>query len=509
MISGLGMERAFNLVARQGRRRRWFLCLSIVAVAGCSTDEPADAELERIGELLSQRLQEGETPEFRRAAARGIGAIRETEGVSVLEVALGDDDPGVRAESLRSLAKLGAFGLFPSIAAALANDPAEEVRVAAALALGELLADPRAPASESTPLESLVRGAAEDRSPVVRVAALRGLRAALDDPRRAGHARAPGGAIGVLLDASESGSPAIREAAARALGALLSGAPPDPARIRSRLMKLLASDSKGTVRSAAASALAFADEAEIDLAGVLRGDPHASVRRSAALALGGKSGAVATGALIDALGDSDPIVRWAALHSLARGIRRGATAAITQALDDAAPIVRQRAAEALGSVPWPPARSRLLELALAASEPATVRAPAILALASSPHIAKPLFERLTLLLESEEEQILLAALLAFSKHPGRLRGHRGVVPRLIEHLGGGYGEVRILSAAALGATEDRSAAEALRAMLGADDARALASIGDEESLPAIAALAEQEEPDVAEQLREIVRKMEH
>ncbi|MAE68864.1 MAG: hypothetical protein CME06_00185 [Gemmatimonadetes bacterium] len=590
MISKFGKARVFHLVAPRGRGRRWFICLWIVAFAGCAREEAAQADLERIGELLSHRLREDAAPERRRAAARGIGAIQETEALSALEAALADDDPAVRTESIHALARLGAPGPLPSIAAALENDAAEEVRAAAATALGELLATPRSPPPEGGTIDlafrTLARATAEDRSPVVRVAAVSGLGVALagiDPAARGGPAAgaieaatdvivaavesggpairaaaaATDAATKALLAATESASSAIRAAAAKALGPALSTAS-DPQPIRSRLAKLLTVDTAGPVRSAAAEALGFARGAEIDLARALRDDPLPSVRRSAALALGNESGAVATGALIEASADSDPIVRWSAVHSLALvprgrdhlrkpsrrggagvegeqrreprrgppnrvsdhgdrepGARVGAAPAIERALDDADPIVRQRAAEALRSIWWPSARPRLLELATAPSEPATVRAPAILALASTPRMAPATFERLTLLLEGDEEQILLATLRALSEHPDRLRADPRIVPRLLRHLRGGFGEVRVLAAGALGATGERSAADALREMLGADDARerlaaahALAAIADGASIQAITALAEQEEPEVAEELRSIVRKME-
>jgi HEAT repeat protein len=103
-----------------------------------------------------------------------------------------------------------------------------------------------------------------------------------------------------------------------------------------------------------------------DLIRLLR-DPSPDTRRTAALSLGKIGRPEATGALVEALGDADLIVRqhsaWA-LGQIGPDALDRAGLPLVQALKDSSPAVREAAARALGEIGTTPAMIMLLTKAL-------------------------------------------------------------------------------------------------------------------------------------------------
>ena len=77
------------------------------------------------------------SPGVRIAAARGVGAVGDPRGIATLTRMHDDEDPLVRAAALGALAQTGCTDDAAGLAVQALDDPAWEVRQAAATALAE------------------------------------------------------------------------------------------------------------------------------------------------------------------------------------------------------------------------------------------------------------------------------------------------------------------------------------------------------------------------------------
>ena len=305
-------------------------------------------------------------PEERAAAAQTLGHMVGPQARAAIPHLIGllerDSNAMVRSRAAEALGHLGESdkGVVAPLAKALA-DVDLQVRVASAAALGSV--GPRA--AEAVP--ALAR-ALEDPDLLVRLEAA----AALGKM---------GPAVSEAVSALERvlktrptapnpsdphGSPPrddvrLRELAAHALGQAGHGANADVVLIETL------EDPEPDVREAAVHALgvmgpAHADHAVPALRRVLQDETEAAVRISAIFSLRSMGSASVT-ALAEALGDSDPRVRWWAAMTL-RYLgppAKEAVAGLTRALQDKDASVRDAAQQALnkirdpGASPSPPA----------------------------------------------------------------------------------------------------------------------------------------------------------
>lgn len=286
---------------------------------------------------------------------------------------LADEHEGVRAVAAAALGRLYALDALPALAA-LAADPSELVRQEVVLALGVIggagvRTDPRrtgfaarvrargrgfgwvfgrrggAAAAHQPDRVALavatLRGALADPSSAVRVGAAQ----ALGQIGRAAAAAAPD-LIGILKDADET----VRCRAAEALG--LIGAEAAVPALTDEL-----ADPSPAVQEAAARALgAFKQAAETAVPALvpLLQHPEEGVRQAAADAVGniGTLSVTATASLVDGLTSRDTLVRAQTAEALGTigEAAEDAAPALVAALSDGSDRVRAKAAEALGKI---------------------------------------------------------------------------------------------------------------------------------------------------------------
>jgi HEAT repeat protein len=168
-------------------------------------------------------------PRVRRVAVEVLGDLRSEEGAAPLMAALRDVDADIRAGAIRSLAAIGVPEARDAILDGLA-DPDPAVRIAAVDAIAERPAD--------VPTAARLRPLLRDPDPRASARAAGVLLAADDDPEAsevlaalaadprpearveafAAIARSHAGSPTALIDALGDASPAVRDAAARAIG---------------------------------------------------------------------------------------------------------------------------------------------------------------------------------------------------------------------------------------------------------------------------------------------------
>ena len=270
--------------------------------------EVQDLALEAFGkadfDLLVKTLLEHPDPLLRMAAGAALGELREERALPPLSQALVEDvDPEVRAVVAEAIGVLGeADGLGP-LAAALTGGPLsivpdadEGVREAAAHALAELgLTTAEAFAGAVRPL---LQALAEDPSAAVRLAAVAGLSDLGNDSA----------ADGLEMALIEDPDAEVREASAGVLGEfLVDGSLPE-------LLQAREEDESPGVRAGAAEALDNYHLAQ--LAKALQESGHGDVRAAAAQLLGERGDPGVIPELIEALNDSEAIVRDAARTAL-------------------------------------------------------------------------------------------------------------------------------------------------------------------------------------------------
>jgi HEAT repeat protein len=292
-------------------------------------------------------------------AAFGLGLTEPMRSVDPLVRATRDESPGVRANAVWALGRIGdGRGLRPATSAL--GDGSALVRQAAAGALGHFDSLSAVPALTrilgSDPVSSVRRTAAWALAELEAKSATEALAAALHGDK----------------------DPGVREMSAWALGEL--EVRPAPA----SLMQAARSDADGSVRETALWALGqLGDNTAADLLGqVVSSDPDPRARATAAWALGQLDIHSAPKGLIDALSDSDA------------GLRVKAAWALSQIGDGAA-------------VP-------ALRTALSKEQDARARKAEIRALIHSGERA----DRLTELLESKDPQVREAAIRGLAGHGG-------------------------------------------------------------------------------------------
>jgi HEAT repeat protein len=214
--------------------------------------------------------------EVRAVAAIGLGLIGEPETVPALAMAMGDPHPGVRTAAVNAIGQIGGVRARAVLAGGLgAYYP--EVRLAAALALGlagsATLRPIAAAATAGAYVGCIPPGGMSVRTAVLGVAAQMGAAS----PHSAGHI------LPLLLGAARDECVWVRAAAAEALGFLGAFGGTECAQAAARLL----------------------------------GDSEAQVRRAALVGLM-RMGSAAAPALLAALGDRDPAVRWLTVHLLGR-----------------------------------------------------------------------------------------------------------------------------------------------------------------------------------------------
>ncbi|MDH7569021.1 MAG: HEAT repeat domain-containing protein [Armatimonadota bacterium] len=308
--------------------------------------------------------------------------------------------------------------------------------------------------------------------------------------RQMGRVATPGLAI-----ALQSPDPAVRAAAARAIGRLT-----DPAGIPA--LEGALEDPDSGVRLAAVGALAAIPGTEaVEALGRALRARHALVRDCAARALARRS----LPTLRAALDDPNPKARAAAVHGVGYYARdRRSIPVLEQLLSDADPDVRRMAVRALG---WVGAvhREALRSLAQALAHPdAEVRAGAAQALGriGDPAACEPLLA----LLKDPARRVVLEALRALGSEDVDLPGRRvgagdwRAVPALAECLRGDDVEIRLAALGALAsifARDPRARSDVLVAdLIGALEdpdprvrAAAAAALGESGAQTGVTALA--------------------
>ena len=257
----------------------------------------------------------------RAAAMRALGQCREDLRVSsCLLRGLTDEDPWVRYYACQSLGKLG-FEAAAEPIAALLDDAAGQVRVAAVEALSHLASDVA---------RGILVQASRSADVDVRRAALLGL----------GIARRPD-TLPILLEAASARDAATRLVAISAMAGFGD-------RVVLDALHAAARDSDESVRTAAIGFLAARPVAEatlrlIDLARAPQADPQA------AAALGSYS-PTRVRALVDALQDADDVIAPVLTSALARMHRPEAEEALLLVVERAGSPARRAAAGTLAAI---------------------------------------------------------------------------------------------------------------------------------------------------------------
>ena len=289
--------------------------------------------------LSSRFAQAGDDPEY--AGRRG------SEWAQLLR---SDSSPRKRKAAVVALGQLWKEGKYfqslPSISLALQQDPNAEVRVQAAIILGQLSKEDLTRNDSAKPVVSQLVTAllAEKDSTVRRETAI-----ALG---RFGNLSKPG--VLAISNTLKDSEPSTRAAAAEALGRI----GPDARSSASSLMPLL-TDSDRNVQRLAVFALARIAPEDVNSVGaslseVLKGEKEADMRRELVVALGllGDHSEAAALALTSVLMDTDAEFRREAARSLARfglEIQPAAQALLTAFQSDADKNVRIDALRALGT----------------------------------------------------------------------------------------------------------------------------------------------------------------
>ncbi|WP_433451873.1 fumarate reductase/succinate dehydrogenase flavoprotein subunit [Streptomyces sp. CA-142005] len=290
-------------------------------------------------------------------------ALAETEPeLAVLEPYLADPDLAVRQTAVSMLTETVPPGTGQALAGAL-SDPDAEVRAAAAASLRELVET----LSPEPALGTALTGALTSLDPVVRAAALDVLRAlrlgeagvfaaGLDDPDTAVRTEAVRAlvsvdAVGPLTAAANDPSREVRVTVAKALASVGSASltAADRALLTTALDRLIG-DSDPLVRGAALAALADTGcpDPLAHRAVAALSDPVWQVRSGAATALSAASAEAAVPALAKALADPNADVRKAAVLALTRHrATEEARAALATATADTDADVRAYAARGL------------------------------------------------------------------------------------------------------------------------------------------------------------------
>jgi HEAT repeat protein/lysophospholipase L1-like esterase len=347
---------------------------------------------------LTRSLADPE-PSVRAAAAWALGGFGGDAATAIptLTAILDDPSPQARAGAAHALGAIGpaaravAAHLVPHLA-----DPADEVRWRAEDALGrigpdvetclppllELLSDSSGPGRAGAAFVIGRMGAGARSAVPVLVAALADSRAevrwkaawALGEMGPDAHAAVPAlvslardpdigwhaiDALGGLGAGAAPAVPWLRSALSDSSGnvrwraALALGRIGPPASLAAPELRIALTDSADSVRLAAVHALGHVEaESAADvsaLAMALRTDEDSRVRAAAALTLGRLHGADRTmrEALLAGAGDTDPLVRAAALHALRRIPPSDAVdTALARARDDPDPEVRAEALRA-------------------------------------------------------------------------------------------------------------------------------------------------------------------
>jgi len=141
------------------------------------------------------------SPEVRATAVRALGDLRDPSALPALTAALKDDNARVRQLAVRALARIGSAKAVPALIEAT-RDANADVRALAASALGQLK-DPSTSATAVSALKPLL----DDPNAEVREQAVEALSRIRDS-----------GALQALIAAMQSKDPAVRKAAAEALG---------------------------------------------------------------------------------------------------------------------------------------------------------------------------------------------------------------------------------------------------------------------------------------------------
>jgi HEAT repeat protein len=391
--------------------------------------------------------------------------------VEVLQQALGDPDRSRRETAADILGQAGdrlgaqARPLVPSLVKMLATDEAP-LRVRAAYALGRLGPD----AGEAA---AGLAAALQDDVPEVRRYAAAAL-------IRLGPAAQP--AVTKLLDALHHKDAVLRVRCAAALGDAGAGT----AEVVGALAKVLRQDSEATVRSSAAVALGKLGKAAApaigDLSAALK-DSDPSVRGYAAEALlsVGPRAAPALATLIDLLGSEKPEERLFAARVLGK-IGRDAKAAC-KALHDAGmaepeDAVRQALDEALAKVGYPAAADLDLLLEALQSDNLLYRTAAAEVMGMLEAVPVRAVQALDDALRTDNTRLRTAAAVALRRAG---EGAAPAAPDLVKALAQDDVELRVAAATALGfvGSAAKDAVGPLQTALGAREARvrAAAAVG--------------------------------
>jgi HEAT repeat protein len=271
----------------------------------------------RVIGALDRVLQDPDVS-VRAAAARSLAHVDAERGMPLLTQALRDSDGRVRYHAVQTIGTHKLRSFAPALRELLAGDASMPVRIACAIALGEL--------QDKDAAEAL-KQAALHPEPDLACPALIAL------------SRIPRVELGTVLDdALSSGDPRRQLAAVQAMAGR--------DQHLEQLKRLAESANHSRVVSAALNALVSSgagDAIEAVVALSARDDLRAQC--TAALAQAAEADVPL---LAEALQHSDPRVRAAVVHALARMRRKRATRELSAALDDRDPTVRFAAAQALG-----------------------------------------------------------------------------------------------------------------------------------------------------------------
>jgi HEAT repeat protein len=232
------------------------LLTCFLLLLGCFQAEPTPS-VERTTTLVLSLLHD-ESAEVRRTAVESLGKIGEQSVVASIVPLLADRVPVVRVTAAKALGRIGAVSNGTVIAALIRalEDPDDEVKQAAAMAIGEL--EPSS--SQLKPVASLVR-ASDVRVRRAAVRALLDLDASQWSP--------------LILPALEDPDAEVRQVAMAVLSTSANS------QVRTRIHKRLAQDSSPAVRAEAAYRLAEmgGSGTRSVLQEALKRDPDQGVRR--------------------------------------------------------------------------------------------------------------------------------------------------------------------------------------------------------------------------------------
>jgi HEAT repeat protein len=285
-----------------------------------------------------------DTPRARAAAAQALAHADGPDTLAALRQALGDPDPWVRYFAVTSLGRQADRASLPRLERIAAEDAAQQVRIAAIGAIGDI-----GIASDAAAVQMLtaISEAADQELAVAAVRALGSVEAsaAMDSLRRA----------------LSSPEPARRVAAAESI-ARRDGAP-----AIELLQWTAAADADATVVRAAIGGLSrigagAAPSARDAVAAIaaLAADP---TRRAEAVSALARVSAAAIPRVGEALSSREPTVRLAVIEALARLTHPAASAYVLIALTDADASVRQLAVTALSRLGTRGLARRFAELA--------------------------------------------------------------------------------------------------------------------------------------------------